>query len=148
MTARRSDEEANPTDEVGEMKARDIMSRPVVAAAPTTTARDIAIQMFTGGFSGMPVTERDGQILGIVTEFDVIRAIRAHQPVGITIARDIMTLEVICVDVECTVDEVMKILETHRVQRVPVTEGGKLVGVISRPDILRAFVEPNFMTFD
>jgi CBS domain-containing protein len=52
------------------------------------------------------------------------------------------------VDVECTVDEVMKILETHRVQRVPVTEGGKLVGVISRPDILRAFVEPNFMTFD
>ena len=42
------------------MKARDIMGRPVVAAAKTTTARDVAIQMLMGGFSGMPITERDG----------------------------------------------------------------------------------------
>ena len=56
--------------------AADIMTRPVVATSRKTTARDVAIQMFMGGFSGMPVTERDGTIVGVVSEFDVIRAIR------------------------------------------------------------------------
>ena len=58
------------------MKASDIMGRPVVAAAKTTTARDVAIQMLMGGFGGMPITERDRTILGIVSEFDIIHAIR------------------------------------------------------------------------
>lgn len=131
-----------------EMKAQDIMVRPVVAAARTTTARDVAIQMLMGGFSGMPVTERDGQILGIVTELDVIRAIRAGKRVETTTAEEIMTRDVAAVDVGASVDEIMTILDDKRVLRVPVTEGGKLVGVVARPDILRAFVEPNFMTFD
>jgi len=134
--------------EVTAMNARDIMGRPVVAAAKTTTVRDVAIQMLMGGFSGMPVTERDGTILGIVTERDIIHAIRAGKRVETTTVEEIMTTEVVTVDVDATVDEVMKILDTKRILRVPVTEDGKLVGVISRPDVLRAFVEPNFMTFN
>ena len=130
------------------MKASDIMGRPVVAAAKTTTARDVAIQMLMGGFSGMPITERDGTILGIVSEFDIIHAIREGKSVETTMAGDIMTTDVASVDVNDSVEKVLEILDTRRVLRVPVTEQGKLIGVISRPDILRAFIEPNFMTFD
>jgi CBS domain-containing protein len=130
------------------MKARDIMGRPVVAAAKNTTARDVAIQMLMGGFSGMPITERDGVIVGIVTEFDIIHAIRQDKKVETTTAEEIMTTDVASVDVNADVEEVIEILDNRRVLRVPVTERGKLVGVISRPDILRAFIEPNFMTFD
>jgi len=130
------------------MKARDIMGRPVVAAARTTTARDVAIQMLMGGFSGMPITERDGAILGIVTEFDIIHAIREGKKVETTTAEEIMTRDVAAVDINDPVEKVIEILDTRHVLRVPVTEHGRLVGVISRPDVLRAFIEPNFMTFD
>jgi CBS domain-containing protein len=130
------------------MKARDIMGRPVVAAAKTATVRDVAIQMLMGGFSGMPITERDGVIVGIVTEFDIIRAIREGKKVETTTAEEIMTRDVASVDIGDPVEKVIEILDARHVLRVPVTERGKLVGVISRPDILRAFIEPNFMTFD
>ncbi len=127
--------------------AGDVMMRPVVGVGRGTTVRDVAIQMFLGGISGMPVTERDGTILGIVTELDVIRAIRAGKPVESTTAEEIMTPEVISVQVDTPIEDVMRVIETARILRVPVTDGGKLVGVISRPDILKAFVEPNFMEF-
>lgn len=127
--------------------AADIMTRPVVAAGRTTTARDLAIQMFLGGFSGMPITERDGTIVGIVTEFDVIRAIRSGKPVETTLAEDIMSRDVISVDVEAPIDDIVEIFEREKILRVPVTDRGKLIGVVSRPDVLRWLVEPNFMTF-
>jgi len=130
-----------------QIKARQIMVRPVVAVGRTTTVRDLAIQMFMGGFSGMPVAERSGRLVGIVTEFDLIRAIREGKPVDSTQAQDVMTTDVICVDANADVDEVMEVMETARVIRVPVTSNGRLVGVIARPDVLRAFVEPNFMEF-
>jgi len=130
------------------MKAREIMTRPVVAASKETTVRDAAIQMFLGGFSGMPVAERDGTLLGVITEFDVIRAIRRGQsPEWITV-EEIMTDEVISVDVDESTDKVITLMDTAHIVRVPVTEDGKLVGVIARPDILRAYVKPNFMEFD
>jgi CBS domain-containing protein len=130
------------------MKAREIMTRPVVAASKETTVRDAAIQMFLGGFSGMPVAERDGTLLGVITEFDVIRAIRRGQSPERINVEEIMTDEVISVDVEESTDKVITLMDTAHIVRVPVTEDGKLVGVIARPDILRAYVKPNFMEFD
>jgi len=127
--------------------AADIMTRPVVAASRTTTIRDLAIQMFLGGFSGMPITERDGSIVGLVTEFDVIRAIQGGLQASTTVAEAVMTRDVISVDVDTPIEEVVEILEREKFIRVPVTERGKLVGVVSRPDVLRWLIEPNFMTF-
>lgn len=129
------------------MRAEEIMTQPVVAVSKSTTARDVAIQMFLGGFSGMPVAKDDGSILGIVTEFDVIKAIRNGRKIETTTVDEIMTKEVISVDVATPLNEVLEVLETAHVMRVPVTENGKLVGVIARPDILKAYVEPNFLEF-
>ena len=129
------------------MKAQDIMNRPVVAATGTTTARDLAIQMLMGGYSGLPIADREGRVVGIVSELDIIRALRTSRPLEATTAEEIMTREVVSVDVGASVEEVMEILDTKRVVRVPVTEQGKLVGIISRSDVLRGFIEPKFMTF-
>ncbi|MEX0799769.1 MAG: CBS domain-containing protein [Dehalococcoidia bacterium] len=129
------------------MKAEDIMNQPVIAATKSTTARDVAIQMLMGGYSGMPITEADGGVVGIVTELDLIRALRAGRPLETTRAEEIMTKEVISVDVSATVDEVMELLDTNQIVRVPVTEEGRLTGIISRPDVIRGFIEPKFMTF-
>lgn len=129
------------------MRAEEIMTQPVVAVSKSTTARDVAIQMFLGGFSGMPVADDDGTIAGIVTEFDVIRALRDGLTIDTTTVETIMTEQVISVDVQAPLSEVLNLLETAHIMRVPVTEGGKLVGVIARPDILKAYVEPNFLEF-
>jgi len=129
------------------VNAIDIMNRPVLAAARSTTARDLAIQMLMGGFSGIPITERDGAIVGIVSELDIIRALRAGKNLDSVTATEIMTAEVITVNSDATVEEVMEIMDTKQIVRVPVLEDGKLVGVVSRPDVLRAAIEPKFMRF-
>ncbi len=77
--------------------AGDVMTDSVVAASRTTTMRDLATQMFLGGFSGVPITERDGRIVCLVTEFDIIRGIQAGRPIATTIAEVIMTRDVITV---------------------------------------------------
>jgi CBS domain-containing protein len=123
------------------------MNRPVLAAAKSTTARDLAIQMLMGGFSGIPITERDGTIVGIVSELDIIRGLRAGKPLDTITAAEIMTAEVITVNADATVEEIMEIMDTKQIVRVPVLEDGKLVGVVSRPDVLRAALEPKFMRF-
>jgi CBS domain-containing protein len=129
------------------MKARDIMNQPVVAATRTTTARDVAIQMLMGGYSGMPITEGDGKIVGVVTELDLIRALRAGKSLEATSAEEIMVRDVTTVDVSATIEEVMELIDTKRIVRVPVTEDGRLTGVISRPDVIRGFLEPKFVTY-
>jgi CBS domain-containing protein len=130
------------------MKASEVMHRPVVAATPTATARDVAIQLLTGEFSGVPVAETDGSVIGIVTELDLIRAVsRAGKALETTLARDIMTRDVTCVDAETPIEDVMNVLEEKNVIRVPVTDQGKLVGVISRSDVLKAMIEPTFLRF-
>jgi CBS domain-containing protein len=129
------------------VKAREIMNQPVLGAAKTAMARDVAIRMLSGGFSGMPITERDGSVVGIVSELDLIRALRAGKPLETTTAAEIMTTEVVGVDIDAPVEEVMEILDTKHIVRLPVVENGKLVGVISRPDVLRAAIESKFMRF-
>ena len=129
------------------MNAIDIMNRPVLAAAKSASARDLAIQMLMGGFSGIPITERDGALVGIVSELDIIRALRAGKTLDTITAAEIMTAEVITVSVDATVEEIMEIMDTKQIVRVPVLEDGKLAGVVSRPDVLRAAIEPKFMRF-
>jgi CBS domain-containing protein len=127
--------------------AVDIMTRPVVAASKSTTLRDAAIQMFLGGFSGMPVTERDGTVVGVVSEFDIIKAVRAGKKPEVTLVEAAMSTAVISAEVDAPLEDLVAIFERERVHRIPITAEGKLVGVVSRPDVLRWLVEPNFMTF-
>jgi CBS domain-containing protein len=127
------------------MIASDIMNTPIVAASATASAREIALYMLLGGFSGVPIAQSDGSLVGIVTELDLIRALRAGKTLDHTSAGEIMTRDVVTVDATASAEEIMEILESERILRVPVMKNGKMIGVVSRPDLLRAFVEPQFM---
>jgi CBS domain-containing protein len=127
------------------MKALDIMNTPIIAASRRASAREVALYMLLGGFSGVPITEADGSLAGIVTELDLLRVVRAGMSLDATSVDAIMTPDVLTVDVEASVEEIMEILDTRRIQRVPVTNGGRLVGIVSRPDVLRAVVQPQFI---
>jgi CBS domain-containing protein len=127
------------------MIARDIMKTPIVAASTMAAAREVAVYMLLGGFSGVPVAEGDGSLVGIVTELDLIRALRAGKSLETTRVTEIMTREVVTVDVSASAEEIMELLDSERILRVPVMERGKTVGIVSRPDVLRAAVEPQLM---
>lgn len=127
------------------MKALDIMNTPIVAASSKASAHEVALYMLLGGFSGVPIAEPGGSLVGIVTELDLIRALRAGHSLESTSVSEIMTREVITVDVSTSVEEIMEILDSAHILRVPVMKGAKLVGIVSRPDLLRAIVQPQFI---
>jgi CBS domain-containing protein len=128
--------------------AKDIMQRPAIAATPVASMRDLAAQLVSNEFSGMPVVAADGKVIGVVTESDIVRVLIDGKRLENLTAGEVMTSPAITVDVDTPLDDVMKIMlvENHIV-RVPVTNQGKLVGIISRRDIIRAILEPEFIAF-
>jgi len=129
------------------LTAGQIMQKPVLATTMRASARDVAAQLVRNEFSGMPVAERDGTLMGVVTEADILRVLGEGKALETLTAADIMTEKPATVDLEAPIREVIQILQEHRILRVPVTERGRLVGIISRSDIIRAVLEPEFMAF-
>ncbi len=133
--------------------AAQIMRQPALAATRKAPVRDIITHLVVNRISGMPVADPDGTVVGVVTESDILRVLVEGDPLNRLMAQDIMSPDPITVDVETPVPEVMHTLHAEGILRVPVTESGKLVGIISRSDLIRAVAEmegveePDFLTF-
>jgi CBS domain-containing protein len=129
------------------LKARDIMTRPVVSARKNASARDIALQLLSGLYSGMPVTDENGKVIGVITEFDLLGQLCEGKELAKLTANDVMRKEPITADVNTPVEEVLDIMLQNNIIRLPVTEEGKLAGVVARCDILKSYIEPEFVTY-
>jgi len=127
--------------------AKDVMQTPVIAATPRASLRDLAARLVTNEFSGMPVADLDGRVVGVITEADIIRGLLDGKRLENLTAGEVMTGPALTVDVKTPLEDVMKCLQEHRIVRVPVTEENKLVGIIARRDVIRALIEPEFMVF-
>jgi CBS domain-containing protein len=129
------------------LTAQDVMQQPVIAATPRASLRDVATQLVVNEFSGMPVADADGRVVGVITEADIVRALNEGKRLENLTAGSVMTGPPLTVDVETPIEDVMKCLEEHRIVRVPVTSQDKLVGIIARRDVIQAILEPEFMAF-
>jgi CBS domain-containing protein len=112
------------------MKAREIMTRDVISILDEATVEDAARILARNRISGLPVVNAGGLLLGLVTEHDLI----AKQ--GRTVS-EIMSRGVITVSPDTEVEQVQHLLTNQRIRRVPVVEDGKVVGVVSRSDLVR-----------
>jgi len=146
------------------MRAMDVMTTNVITVAPDKTVQEVAVLLSERGISGVPVVDAGGQLIGIVTEGDLLHRAEtgterrterrrarwfdgmtsdqelAHEYVkahGRTVA-EIMTREVTTVAETTELADVANLLETKRIKRVPVLRDGKLVGIISRANLVRA----------
>ena len=128
------------------MVARDIMNKIVTAAKKNTIGRDLAIKLLSGMYSGLPVVDDKGKVVGVVSEFDLLKAMRGGKALEQVKAEDIMSKNPICVSENTPVEEVIDLMMKHNIIRVPVVRNDNLVGVISRCDILSSIVEPEFVT--
>jgi len=124
------------------LKLEKIMTRPAISARRNTPAKDIAFEIFYGFFSGMPVTDENGKVIGIVTELDLLKQVRAGKDFEKIIAEDIMTKEPLTVDINTSLEDALTIMIEKNIIRIPVTDEGRLVGVIARRDILRHYLQP------
>jgi CBS domain-containing protein len=128
------------------MKARDVMTARVAAAAPNAVARDLVLQLLSGMYSGLPVVNSDREVIGVVTEFDLLFAIQAGKDLRITRAEELMS-KPICVQEDEDLDAVIAKMTANGIIRLPVVqEDGKLVGVVARCDILSRMIDPEFVT--
>ena len=149
------------------MKARDVMTSAVVAVSPDTPIGDIAKILRERGISAVPVVdEKTGSPLGMVSEGDLIGRDEADRearldwwltllaegealnPEFLANVRSsarragaVMTAPVITVGEETEIDEVARLLTAHRIKRVPVLRDGRIVGIVSRADLVRALAE-------
>ena len=128
------------------MVARDIMNKIVTAAKKNTIGRDLAIKLLSGMYSGLPVVDDKGKVVGVVSEFDLLKAIRDGKSLEQVKAEDVMSKNPICVSENTSVEEIIDLMMKHNIIRVPVVRNDNLVGVISRCDILSNIVEPEFVT--
>lgn len=136
------------------MQARDVMTTEVVTVDPDADVMQAAQQLLNHHISAAPVVDRRGRLCGIVSEGDLMRRAEGCGPRSWWLAclanrtadftrsagtrvRDVMTTEVRSVKENTTISEVARVLEEHRIKRVPVLRDGHIKGIVSRADVLR-----------
>jgi CBS domain-containing protein len=143
------------------MKVRDVMTRQVVTARPEMTLRDLALLLSEHRISGMPVVDGAGTILGIVSEADILAKERGPAPAhgaglswmfgqrtapdelrhhAATTVGQAMTTPAICIDHDRPLREAAALMLDRNVNRLPVLENGLLVGILTRADLVRAYI--------
>lgn len=125
-----------------DLKAKNIMVGAVVSAKENSSARDVAQRLISGVYSGMPVVDAEGKVVGVVSALDLLEAMIGGKDLGKTTAGEIMTREAITADVDTPASEIIKTMKVNNIIRLPVTEKGKLVGLVARVDLLKSLVDP------
>ena len=123
------------------LTAKDIMTKEVVWVNKTTKVCDAIEQMLNNHIAGMPVVDDEMYLQGIITEKDVLNLyVKPEESLSKTV-EDFMTSPAVHFDQDDNLKQICLTLIEHDFRRVPVTVDGKLVGVISRPDIARHIFE-------
>jgi CBS domain-containing protein len=141
---------------------KDLMTTQVVTIGPATPFKEIVVRLANQRVSAVPVVDDDGLVLGVVSEADLLlkeefpdpdadiplwwtkrRRLEREKAAGST-ARDLMSVAVVSIAPEATVAEAARRMHTAKVKRLPVLgAGGRLVGIISRADLLKVFNRPD-----
>lgn len=116
------------------MKASDVMTSPVIGVRPDAPLHEVARTLVERRVSAVPVLEGE-RLVGIVSEADVLRELSAGTPRE---ARDAMTKDVATVSVNTAVEDVAALLAARGIRRVPVLQGERVVGIVSRTNLVHA----------
>ncbi|WIX83727.1 CBS domain-containing protein [Amycolatopsis carbonis] len=131
------------------MRARDLMSAPVVAVTPSAPVKEAAEVLTKHGFTALPVVDDDERLIGIVTEADLIRHgvpadVRSGhgRPVAPAAAagrtvEDVMTTPVTAMSPGTDVADLCQALVDARIRAMPIADGSRLVGIVTRGDVVR-----------
>ena len=123
------------------LKAKDIMTKKVLSVKQDTSVADAIRLMAKNNISGIPVIEDDMTLVGILSEQDVLRLFHTYEDEKDRAVNDFMTQPAIHFEEKERLLDICYCLRDNSIRRVPVTSNGKVVGVISRSDILKCILE-------
>jgi len=144
------------------MKAEDVMTRDVISIDPDATVLQAARLMLQHHISGLPVIDKDGKLIGVLSEGDFLRrretkterrrsrwleflmgpgriASEYSHSHGSKVS-EVMTADVLTVDEVTPLEDIVELMERRRIKRVPVVCGGQVVGIITRSNLMHAMV--------
>lgn len=150
------------------MRVQELMTRGVVSVRPDTPLKDVARLLVEHRIGGVPVVDQDGVVLGVVSESDFaikelssdhIRRTRLDQLLGrpnrdadrvaATTAGEAMTQPAVIIDnPKTSVREAATLMVDRNINRLPVTDSGRLVGILTRGDLVRMFAQPDSAILD
>ena len=137
-----------------ELTVRDLMTERPRTTTPEMPLREAAREMLSSGLSALPVVDEDGGLLGLLSERELMRHFMSTTLItanarftppsahGRRTVRDVMTRQVLCVAPEQSLADVAALMTNKDVERVPVVRGGRLVGFLTRGDIVRKLIAP------
>jgi CBS domain-containing protein len=137
---------------------RDIMTTDVITISPETTLKEVGEILKRNRVSGLPVVDKDGAVVGVITLTDMLRILdqiyhwkeieRRVPEIKLSDmfekekaeakVKSIMTKEVLVLDESAPIEEVMRLMFDRKVHTIPVTRNGKLIGVIGKRDLISA----------
>jgi CBS domain-containing protein len=136
------------------MKAGDVMTTGAATIRPDASLADAARLMVEHRISGLPVIDRQDRLIGIITEDDFLSPERKPRLVGLLAegaakvaselnarrVEDIMTRDPVSVGADVPIEEAVELMTRHKVRRLPVVAQGKVVGILSRSNLMLAFL--------
>jgi CBS domain-containing protein len=144
------------------MKVEDVMTREVITVRPETPLREVAAQLAERKISGVPVVAADGEVLGVVSEGDILfkergpsphrgKLARLLDPSGLEgqlklearLAKEAMSAPAVTIEPGRSIAQAAQTMLERTVNRLPVVKDEKLVGIVTRADLVRAFVRPD-----
>lgn len=120
---------------------RQIMEGSVFTVSPETRGITIAELMAERNFGAVPIVEHDSTLVGLVSEFDLLRAIDEGKDLRHIMAADMMTRNIVTVTEDMLVQDFIKLLQQQHLIRTPVVKGNTLVGIATRRDAVFAYVK-------
>jgi CBS domain-containing protein len=142
------------------MQAKDVMTSPVVSIVPDATVLEAVRMMLQRRISGLPVIDKDGRLVGMVTEGDLLRRVETgtqqRRPRWLEFllgpgrladeytrthgrkVMDVMTREPLTVTEDAALEEIVKLMEKRQIKRVPVLRGKQVIGIVTRANLLHA----------
>jgi CBS domain-containing protein len=127
-------------EEFGEMTVKQAMEK-VVQTAHLKTKGDVVASLMIEGFGAVPVVDAKDQLLGIVSEHDLLAALDDGHKLGAVSAGDVMTCNPYSVHPQTTLPTLIHVFRASDLIRVPVVDAeDKLIGIIARRDVLRAYL--------
>ncbi|MEA1951286.1 MAG: CBS domain-containing protein [Planctomycetota bacterium] len=121
-------------------QVRDVINEDVITISADVTVEEAIRYLIDNRISGMPVVDEEGYLVGIISEFQLLETLYSPEVRGMPV-RDVMTKDVLTVSANTMLSDAASLMVAHRIRRLPVVNNGKIVGIISRRDLLKYTLE-------
>ena len=127
---------------IKDLLAKDVMVESVVTIKKSAIAKDMVTHILSGSFSGLPVIDESNNLVGIISELDILEATVQGKEWETTRVLELMTTHNHTAGRDTPAVEIAKIMKEKNLIRIPIMEGEKLVGIVGRGDFLKGLMQP------